>query len=117
MLTRVALPVVVALVAASWLLWTRGAPERQGGYCMNATVEVAALLRRADAAGSDDVGRGPLPPPEQILAQVDRLDPERFAVNTPPELRDDVARLEGPERQGAFAVIIADYLDRCRAGG
>ena len=107
-------PLVVALVVAGWLLWTRGEPARQGGYCRNATVEIAGVLRRADDEG--DVGRGPLPPVERIFAELDDLDPARFEVDTPPELRDAVADLRGDDRAGAFAAIVEDYLVRCRNG-
>ncbi|MCB0965125.1 MAG: hypothetical protein KDA98_17745 [Acidimicrobiales bacterium] len=107
-----ATPIVVALLVAGWLLWTRGDPARQGGYCRNATVEIAAVLRRADDAG--DVGRGPLPPVERIFAELDQLDPTRFEVDTPPEVADEVAALRGDDRAQAFADVVEDYLVRCR---
>lgn len=108
----VAAPLVVGLLIASWLLWTRGEPSRQGGYCMNASVEIAAVLQRADTDG--DVGRGPLPPVDKILAQVDQVDASRFQVNTPPEVADDVAKLAEDQDPAAFAAIAEDYLSRCR---
>ena len=108
----VAAPLVVAVIVASWLLWTRGEPDRQGGYCMNASVEIAGVLQRADSGA--DVGRGPLPPVDQILAQVDEVDVTRFQVNTPPEVRDAVDQLAEDRDPGAFATIAEDYLERCR---
>ena len=114
LLLRVAAPLVVALIAASWLLWTRGEPDRQGGYCVNATVEIAGVLQRADRTG--DVGRGPLPPVDQILAQVEQVDVARFQVDTPPEIADEVAQLAEDRDPAAFAKIAEDYLARCRTG-
>jgi len=108
----VAAPLVVAVLVATWLLWTRGEPSRQGGYCMNASVEIAGVLQRADRTG--DVGRGPLPPVDQILAQVDQVDVTRFQVDTPPELADEVAALAKGRDPAAFAKIAEDYLSRCR---
>ena len=112
LLLRLAAPLVIAVVLATWLLWTRSEPSLQGGYCMNASVEIAGVLQRADRTG--DVGRGPLPPVEQILAQVDQVDVARFQVNTPPEVADDVARLAEDRDPAAFAAIAEDYLTRCR---
>ena len=48
-LVLVAVPVVIALVVASFVLWSRAEPSRQGGYCTNATLAVTGLL---DASGS-----------------------------------------------------------------
>ena len=112
LLVRLAAPAAIAMLAGTWLLWTRGDPGRQGGYCANATVEVAGLLRRADDTG--DVGRSPLPPVERIFAELDDLDPSRFEVDTPPELADAVAELRTDDRAAAFAVLAEDYLVRCR---
>jgi hypothetical protein len=114
LLVSLAAPLVVAVLAAGWLLWTRADPARQGGYCMNATVEIAGVLRRSDTSG--DVGRGPLPPVAAIFAQVGRVDADRFRVDTPPELRDEVDELARTHSTDAFAALVADYLDRCRTG-
>ncbi|MFN8016545.1 MAG: hypothetical protein U0P45_00310 [Acidimicrobiales bacterium] len=107
-----AAPLVVALLAAAWLVSTRSDPARQGGYCMNATVEIAGVLQRADRSG--DVGRGPLPPGDQLLAEVARVDVARFQVDTPPAVADDVDALVERRDQAAFARIVQDYLQRCR---
>lgn len=112
LLLRIAAPFAVALLVTAWLLWARQDPSRQGGYCMNATVEIAGVLQRADRSG--DVGRGPLPPLEQIFAQVDAVDVARFEVDTPPELADEVAQLAKDRDPQAFATIVQDYLTRCR---
>lgn len=113
-LLRLAAPIAVALLAASWVLWTRADGSRQGGYCMNATVEIAGVLQRADRTG--DVGRGPLPPTDRVLAEVDRVDAARFEVDTPPELADDVRALAQRHDPAAFARLAQDYLQRCRTG-
>lgn len=112
LIATIAAPLVVAVLVATWLLWTRGEPSRQGGYCMNASVEIAGVLQRADRTG--DVGRGPLPPVDQILAQVDTVDVTRFQVNTPPAVADEVAELAEDRDPAAFAAIAEDYLTRCR---
>ncbi|HWJ97380.1 MAG TPA: hypothetical protein VNQ33_04420 [Acidimicrobiales bacterium] len=112
LVSSIAAPLVVAVLLSSWLLWTRSAPHRQGGYCMNASVEIAGVLQRADTSG--DVGRGPLPPVGKILAEVDQVDVTRFQVNTPPEVQDDVDLLVAERDPAAFARIAQDYLERCR---
>lgn len=104
----VAVPLVVALLAVSWVLWTRGDPERQGGYCANASIEIATVLAR-----SVDLSTGATPPVEDILAQVEEVDVERFAVDTPADIADAVAELRAERSVDAFARIIIDYLDRC----
>ena len=114
LLARVVAPLVVGLLVAGWLLWTRQDPGRQGGYCMNATVEIAGVIQRADTSG--DVGRGPLPPVDQIFAQVGSVDVARFQVDTPPEVADDVAKLAADRDPQAFANVVQDYLVRCRSG-
>lgn len=114
LLLRVAAPLVAAFLIGSWLLWTRGDASRQGGYCANATIEIAGVLRRADSSG--DVGRGPLPPVDRILAQVGEVDVSRFQVDTPSEVRDDVDLLVAERDPAAFARIAEDYLTRCRNG-
>lgn len=111
----VAAPLVVALLGAAWLLWARAEPARQGGYCMNATIEIAGVLQRADTSG--DVGRGPLPPVEDIFAQVATVDASRFEVDTPSAVAGDVDRLARTHDTQAFANLVEDYLDRCRSGG
>lgn len=112
LLFKVLAPFAVAVLVTGWLIWARQAPGRQGGYCMNATVEIAGVLQRADRTG--DVGRGPLPPIAQIFAEVKSVDVTRFQVNTPPEVADDVAQLAKDRDPQAFANIVQDYLTRCR---
>lgn len=114
LLVRVVAPLVLALAIGSWLLWTRGDASRQGGYCANATVEIAGVLRRADSSG--DVGRGPLPPVADILAQVDQVDVSRFQVDTPAAVQDEVDQLAEDRDPAAFAALAEDYLKRCRSG-
>lgn len=125
-LTWLVAPLVLALLAGSWLLWTRAEPSRQGGYCMNATVDIAGVLERADSSG--DVGRGPLPSPKEIFASLGAIDMSRLQVDTPAAVRDDVNllahrlpelrashRLADADSSAAFTRIAADYLRRCRA--
>ena len=105
-------PLVLALLASGWLLWTRAEPSRQGGYCMNATVEIAGVLQRADETG--DIGRGPLPPADRLLAQVEAVNAQRFTVNTPADVQAEVDLLVAEQRPDAFAALAQDYLTRCR---
>lgn len=124
---RLALPIAVALVVALATLWTRSAPERQGGYCVNATVVIAGVLTSADDPGS--VGSGPLPDAGEILAKVIDIDVRRLQVATPAAVRADVALLAtevpaaraagrplDPKAAAAFARVAGDYLTRCRTG-
>jgi len=123
---RLAAPVVVALLVAMWLLWVRADPSRQGGYCTNATVVIAGVLREAD--GRAEVGRGPLPDAAAIFEVLPGTDVERLGVRTPAAVRDDVALLrrrlpelqpgaDDPAVTSAFVRVAADYLDRCQPGG
>ena len=120
-------PLVLAVVVASWLLWTRADPARQGGYCVNATREISAVLQHADTGA--DIGRGPLPDVQAIFGSLGGIDVKRLQVRTPAAVRPDVAVLARriPElRQSgtkvdaatsaAFARVAADYLERCRHG-
>jgi hypothetical protein len=124
---RVAAPFVVALLISGWLLWTRGASERQGGYCVNATVVLAGVLQKADTGG--DVGRGPLPDVDAIFGAIRNIDVDRLQVHTPPAVRTEVTLLAhriprlretgaktDPDAAAAFAKVAADYLQRCRTG-
>lgn len=121
-------PLLLTMAFATWQLWTRGDPARQGGYCVNATREISSVLRRADTDA--DVGRGPLPDVQKILASVRGVDVRRLQVHTPSSVRTDVAVLarrlpileaargrKDPQASEAFARIAADYLKRCRGGG
>ena len=103
-----AAPLVVALLVAGWLLWTRQDPARQGGYCANATIEVTRVLE-----ASVDRGAGATTPVAAMLGRVDQVDIARFQVDTPAEVRDDVALVARSRDRTAFARILADYLDRC----
>ena len=115
LLLKAAAPLLVALLVAGWLLWTRAEPSRQGGYCMNASVEIAGVVRRADAGA--DIGSGPLPPVADILAEVDQVDVSRFQVDTPAAVQDEVDQLAADRDPAAFALIAEDYLKRCRGAG
>lgn len=119
-------PLCVAVLAGSWLLWTRGDPARQGGYCANATREISGLLRTADA--EVDLSRTILPDVQQIFASLRRLDVQRLQVRTPGAVRSEVLilarrvpilrrsrRASDPQANEAFARVAADYLERCRS--
>lgn len=104
----VAAPLVIALLIVSWVVWTRGDPARQGGYCSNASIEIASVLAR-----TVDLSSGATPPVDEILAQVTEVDAERFRVDTPAEIADAVEDLRSNRSADAFARIILDYLERC----
>ncbi|WP_426571808.1 hypothetical protein [Aquihabitans sp. McL0605] len=101
-------PLVVALLVGGWLLWARQEPSRQGGYCSNATIEIAGSV-----ADSVDMGAGAAPPVQRILDRVDQVDVSRFQVDTPREIQDQVDELAATRSKAAFAEIIVDYLKRC----
>lgn len=107
-LALLATPLVLALLVGGWLIWARQEPSRQGGYCANATIEIAGTLAR-----SVDLGAGATPPVQQMLDQVDEIDVTRFQVHTPAAVADDVDELVQDRSKDAFARIIVDYLDRC----
>ena len=101
-------PLVVALLVAGWLLWTRQDPARQGGYCANATIEVTRVLE-----ATVDQGAGATTPVAEVLDRVGDVDVTRFQVDTPADVRADVALVARTHDKTAFARILADYLDRC----
>lgn len=111
-LALLAAPMVVALLIGGWLLWARQEPARQGGYCVNASIEITKTVAR-----SVDLGAGASPPVQQILDNVDEVDVARFQVHTPPEIAKDVDLLARERSKDAFARIIVDYLDRCGSSG
>ncbi len=81
----VALPLVLSLLAAGVLLWTRAEPSRQGSFCSRATVEAGRVLRAAD--GSVRVEYNLQAQIDAVLdlayvAEVDRLIP-----GAPPDLK------------------------------
>lgn len=82
----VAAPLVLALLVGAGLLWSRGDPGRQGGFCTNATVEVTNLLRRTERAGNLDRDQaGHL---AEALGRLELLDPDRFTVDAPADVAD-----------------------------
>ena len=107
-LAWLATPLLVALALGGWLVWARQEPSRQGGYCANATIEIAGTVAR-----TVDLGAGATPPVQQMLDLADEIDVTRFQVDTPPEIADDVDELVRTRNKDAFARIIVDYLDRC----
>lgn len=125
--TAVAVPLVVAVLLAGWLLWVRAEPGRTGGYCASAASEFMAVIERSSGGSSRDLGVAPDGP--AILAAARTLDVAPFQVDTPPEVRADVDLLagsrsgsEGPgagddaaaEVQAAWARVLVDYYERCR---
>ena len=107
-LAVLAAPLIVTLLVAGWLLWSRQDPARQGGYCANATLEIAGTVGR-----SVDLGTGAATPAQQILDRVDEIDVSRLEVNTPKAVADDVRLVREERDKAAFARIIGDYLKRC----
>ena len=125
-LVLVGVPVVIALVVASFVLWSRGEPARQGGYCTNATLAVTDLL---DASGSSlevllqpvdgEKGEG-----ATLAPSLAALDVARLQVDTPADIAPSVTVLarEVPqlgagappaEVSQAFAAVLTDYHRRC----
>ncbi|WP_421118960.1 hypothetical protein ACE2AJ_16565 [Aquihabitans daechungensis] len=107
-----AAPLVIALLIGGWLLWARQDPARQGGYCSNATLEVAGTVGR-----SVDLSSGSAIPAQQILDLVDEVDVSRFEVDTPPEMVEQVRLVREERSKEAFARLIGDYLERCGSPG
>ena len=133
---RIAAPLAVALLLASWLLWTRADPARQGGYCANVTWAVADLLNQPAPARDPDAEFPELAElvtdaggiVAQLATRSDQLDIDRLRVNTPAAVQADVDRLVGEQRRRAasgtadapstaaavaFARVLADYQRRC----
>lgn len=128
-------PFLLALMACGWLLWTRADPARQGGFCMNATVELATVFQ--GAADRSDPGLGLVPEPGAILEASVGIDIDRLDVATPPSVQPHVEVLRASlpayradraaataasrpappvpdEITGAFTSILVEYLEICR---
>lgn len=130
----IALPMALALLLATALVWSRDDPARSGGFCTNTTLQVAGLLR-----GSED-GGDEVRDPEDILAatlsRLDLLDPRRMEAGSPAELRAPIRELERlvpdyaatvrsaaaegaprpeppTELTGAFVTVLARYYQDC----
>lgn len=103
-------PLAVALVVAAWLLWAGAEPSRQGGYCTNASIEVVRTLQ-----GTVDISSGAAPPVSAILDRVEEVDVARFQVDTPAEIAPQVELVATERSPEAFALVLADYLERCGA--
>ncbi len=120
-----ALPIVVTLCLAAWVLAVRDSTLRSGGYCANATVVLAGLFGKAETPA--DVGLGPIPSPRALVASLGAVDLEPLTVKTPDPVRQAVFILTrdapgDPERslraerraERAVSLVLVDYLDRCR---
>lgn len=88
----VALPVVIALLAASLLIWSRSDPARSGGFCTTMTLEMAGLLRASNDQGNEV--RDPEDILQATLGQLDHLDPTRLGAGAPIELQEPIRALE-----------------------
>ncbi len=53
----VALPLVIALLAAGALLWTRSNPSARGGFCSRATLELTRIIHASEGPGRIDYNR------------------------------------------------------------
>lgn len=123
---RTIAPLVVAVLAAGWLLWTRTEPHRQGGYCTNVTAMIGEAAARSGAGANTATGSA-----DEVLRQIaSRMDPDRLQVRTPPAVAKDVAflrrRLPELRRSGAepsptviqaLTRVFGDYQQRCFGGG
>ena len=103
-LAAVAAPLAVALLAAGWLLWTRGDPARQGDFCTNATVEVTTLLRRTEEPGNLD--RDQARHLQDALDRTDDVDVDRLRTGAPTALDEDLATIDR---------LLGDHLDAVAA--
>ena len=92
LVAAVAAPLAVALLAAGWLLWTRGDPSRQGDFCTNATVEVTTLLRRTEEPGNLD--RDQARHLQDALERTDEIDLARLQAGAPDDLAADLAAID-----------------------
>jgi len=122
----VGVPVVIALVVASFVLWSRAEPSRQGGYCTNATLAVTDLLDASNASlevllQPVEGGKGEA---ATLAPALRSLDVSRLQVATPAAVAPSVAVLveavphlgEGvpPSRvTDALATVLTDYHQRC----
>ncbi len=111
----VVVPLVVALVLAGVVIWTRSDPNRRGGYCTNATISVAKLFdirgsRPPAGGGRDSVADHLWPVASQF--EVDNLE-----VRTPSPVIPAVEVLKrdrtSEEARQAFRAFFDDYLERC----
>lgn len=117
----VAVPLVISVLLAGWLLWVRAEPRRQGGWCSNATLAVADLLNDAGTTAEAGTGDGALA--KLLLPYLDDAAVERLAVATPPEVAGPVdvlaaadlppGRNADPALADAFGAVLADYQRRC----
>lgn len=139
-MVRIAAPLLVALLVASWMLWARAEPSRQGGYCTNVTWAIADLLRVEGPGAGEVPTDAPADVVElvqeaggffgQLIARVDELDTRRLQVDTPAEVASDVIVLDAASHArdvgqapvdptieaAAFARVLQDYRTRCFNG-
>lgn len=53
----IALPLVVALLLAGSLLWTRSHPSARGSFCSRATLELTRIIHASEGSGRIDYNR------------------------------------------------------------
>ena len=102
-------PLAIALLVAVGLLWSRGDPSRQGGFCSNATVAVTDLLRRTERA--DDLSRDQAGHLAEALGRLDLLDGDRLTTDVPHDLTGAAATVRRDLRRYQAAFRSADGGD------
>jgi hypothetical protein len=108
----VAAPLAVALLVAVALLWSRGEPSRQGGFCTGATVEVTNLLRRTERRGNLDRDQaGHL---AEALGRLELLDGDRLTAGAPSDLADATATIREQLDDHQRAVAAAERSGSAR---
>ena len=108
----VALPLALALLAATLLVWSRDDPARSGGFCTNMTLQVAGLLRGSEGGGNEV--RDPEDILQATLSRLDLFDPARVEAGSPAELRAPIRELNRlvPAYAAAVGSAAADGMDR-----
>jgi hypothetical protein len=88
----VALPLVVAVVAAGALLWTRAEPTRRGDFCSRATVEAVRVVRASD--GSVRVQYDQSTQVDDVLANATVVRLDQLIDGAPADLRKQLIAAE-----------------------
>lgn len=84
----VAIPLVVALLGAGFVLWTRGDPARQGGFCSRATVQATRILRASAVEVEQNPSLEGLV--DTVLESAYLAAPEQLTAGAPVDLREDI---------------------------
>lgn len=130
----VALPLVVALLAAAVLLWTRNEPSLRGGFCSRATLELTRIIHASEGPGRVDYNRtlqvdsaldlayladvsklreGAPAELREPLATADRLLPAYREEREDAEAAGDPAPDPPEELSAALTTFVAVYYQQC----